>query len=42
MAVSKNVYELAQERLDVIFREFDTICVLFREEKTAECCWIYV
>ena len=27
--VPKNVYELAQERLDVIFREFDTICVSF-------------
>ena len=29
MAAPKNVYELAQERLDVIFREFDTICVSF-------------
>ena len=29
MATPKNVYELAQERLDVIFREFDTICVSF-------------
>ena len=27
MAVSKNVYELAQERLELIFKEFDTICV---------------
>ena len=27
MAASKNVYELAQERLELIFREFDTICV---------------
>ena len=25
----KNVYELAQERLDIIFREFDNICVSF-------------
>ena len=25
----KNVYELAQERLDIIFREFDTVCVSF-------------
>ena len=30
MAAPKNVYELAQERLDVIFREFDT--------KIVECC----
>ena len=29
MATPKNVYELAQERLDVIFRELDTICVSF-------------
>ena len=29
MAVSKNVYELAQERLELIFKEFDTICVSF-------------
>ena len=28
-ASTKNVYELAQERLDVIFREFDNICVSF-------------
>lgn len=35
---TQNVYELAQERLDVIFREFDTICVSFREEKIVECC----
>ncbi len=33
MATPKNVYELAQERLDVIFREFDTICVSFPEGK---------
>ena len=26
---AKNVYELAQERLDIIFREFDTIYVSF-------------
>lgn len=33
MAVSKNVYELAQERLELIFKEFDTICVsVFRRE----------
>ena len=25
----KNVYELAMERLDIIFREFDTVCVSF-------------
>ena len=29
MATPKNVYELAQERLELIFREFDTICVSF-------------
>ena len=29
MAVSKNVYKLAQERLELIFKEFDTICVSF-------------
>ncbi len=29
MAAPKNVYELAQERLYVIFREFDTVCVSF-------------
>ena len=29
MVTSKNVYELAQERLGLIFREFDTICVSF-------------
>ena len=29
MAKPKNVYELAQERLELIFREFDTICVSF-------------
>ena len=33
MAAPKNVYELAQERLDVIFREFDTICVSFSGRK---------
>ena len=33
MAASKNVYELAQERLELIFREFDTICVSFRRER---------
>lgn len=27
--MGKNVYELAQDRLDIIFREFDTICVSF-------------
>jgi predicted phosphoadenosine phosphosulfate sulfurtransferase len=32
MAVSKNVYELAQERLELIFKEFDTICVSFSGE----------
>lgn len=26
---SKNVYELAMDRLDIIFREFETICVSF-------------
>lgn len=26
---AKNVYELAQERLDIIFKEFDNICVSF-------------
>ena len=29
MAASKNVYKLAQERLELIFKEFDTICVSF-------------
>ena len=29
MNKAKNVYELAQERLEIIFREFDTICVSF-------------
>ncbi len=29
MKQEKNVYELAQERLDILFREFDTICVSF-------------
>ena len=27
--IRKNVYELAQERLDVIFKEFDNIYVSF-------------
>ena len=36
MATPKNVYELAQERLDVIFREFDTICVSFSGGKDSE------
>ena len=27
--VQKNVYELAQERLHIIFKEFDNICVSF-------------
>ena len=27
--VEKNVYELAQERIEFIFKEFDTICVSF-------------
>lgn len=27
--IPKNVYDLAQERLDIIFKEFDTICVSF-------------
>ena len=26
---SRNVYELAQERLDIVFREFDNVCVSF-------------
>ena len=30
MATPKNVYELAQERLELIFREFDTICEIGR------------
>lgn len=29
----KNVYELAQERLHIIFKEFDNICVSFSGEK---------
>lgn len=29
MAATKNVYELAQERLGIIFKEFDMICVSF-------------
>ena len=28
-ALQKNVYELAQERLDIIFKQFDNICVSF-------------
>lgn len=35
---SKNVYELTQERLRVIFDEFDNIYVSFREGKTVESC----
>ena len=38
MAVSKNVYELAQERLRIVFKEFDTISCRFPEGKTAACC----
>ena len=39
MAAPKNVYELAQERLDVIFREFGhDMRSLFREGKIVECC----
>ena len=35
--VPKNVYELAQERLRIVFNEFDNVFP-FREEKIAECC----
>lgn len=38
MATPKNVYELAQERLDVIFRNLTRYASLFREEKIVECC----
>lgn len=31
--IPKNVYDLAQERLDIIFKEFDTICVSFSRGK---------
>lgn len=34
----KNVYELTQERLRVIFNEFDNIYVSFLEAKTVEYC----
>ena len=27
--LQKNVYELAEERLDIIFKQFDNICVSF-------------
>lgn len=36
--VPKNVYELAQERLRIVFNEFDNVYLSFREEKIAECC----
>ena len=39
IAGTKNVYELAQERLKVIFNEFDNIYVSFPPEvKTAGYC----
>lgn len=38
MVTSKNVYELAQERLGLIFREFDTICVSFPVVRIAVYC----
>lgn len=37
MATPKNVYELAQERLELIFREFDTICVSFSGGEGQRC-----
>ena len=43
---SKNVYELTQERLAVLFKEFDNIlCVIFRWEgqwSAAESCIDYI
>lgn len=36
--ITKNVYELAQERLDVIFKEFDNIYVSFSGGKDSGCC----
>lgn len=38
IAGTKNVYELAQERLKVIFNEFDNIYVSFPEVKIVGCC----
>lgn len=38
MATPKNVYELAQERLDVILGNLARYASLFREEKIVECC----
>ena len=29
MGIPKNVYELTQERIELIFKEFDTVCVSF-------------
>ena len=34
----KNVYELIQERLEVIFKEFDNIYISFSGERIVECC----
>lgn len=34
----KNVYELAQERLAILFKEFDNVYVSFPVERTVECC----
>ena len=38
IAGTKNVYELAQERLKVIFNEFDNIYVSFSGGKDSGCC----
>ncbi|SUV28075.1 phosphoadenosine phosphosulfate reductase [Bacteroides eggerthii] len=32
----KNVYDLIQERLNVIFKEFDNVYISFSGEKTVE------
>lgn len=33
-----DVYESFQQRLKLIFEEFDNIYISFREERTAVCC----
>ena len=36
--VSKNVYELAQERIDYLFNEFDNVLVSFSGGKDSSVC----
>lgn len=38
----KNVYELAQERLKIVFEDFDNVCVSFRVERTVVSCSTFV